>query len=182
LFLITFNAVDGYGRVLGFDLEFLINTLFIWFNLAVIILILSWLLYKPIVKFMSDRKERIRAEIENAAENMRLSEVTKAEYEAKLAGIKVEREEILELARKAAGEREITIVANAHIEAGLILERAHKEIEHDLDKAKDEIRNQIIQVSAMMTEQLMGSHMDADLREKILNQSITELGDAPWKN
>ena len=182
MFLITFNANNEWGRVLGFDLEFLIGILFVWFNLAAIILILSWLLYKPIVNFMNDRKERIRAEIENAAENLRLSEEAKTEYAEKLAGIKVEREEILDTARKAANEREAAIIAGANNEASLLMERARKEIEQEREKAKDEIRSQIVQVSAMMAEQLMGGHMDPATRDKILNQSITELGDTPWRN
>ena len=182
MFLISFNAIDGYGRVLGFDLQFLIDILIMWFNLAGIILILSWLLYKPIAKFMNDRKERIRAEIENAAENLRKSEEAKATYDEKLAGIKGEREEILDTARKAAGEREAAIIAAANNEALLLMERARKEIEQEREKAKDEIRNQIVSVSAMMAEQFMGGQMDADTRDRILNQSIAELGDASWKN
>lgn len=182
MFLIQFHPIDEFGRVLGFDLQFAIDVLLMWFNLAIIILILSWLLYKPIAKFMNDRKERIRNDIENAEKSLAEAQAAKASYTEKLAGIKGEREEILDTARKAAGEREAAIIAEANNEAGLIMERARKEIEQEREKAKDEIRSQIIQVSAMMAEQFMGGNMDAATRERILDQSITELGDAPWKN
>lgn len=173
---------DNMSRLLGFDLAFLYDIMFVWINMILIILILAWLLYNPVKTFLHNRRDRILSEIEAAAENLRISEETKAQYNDKLAGIRAERDEILDTARKMAGEREADIIARANTEAGLLIERARREIDQEREKAKDEIRNQIIQVSAMMAERLMGNHMDAAARDQILDQAITELGDAPWRN
>jgi len=150
-------------------------------NLAIIIAILSWLLYKPVLKFLNDRRERIRGELEHAEENLKASEKTKAQYTTKLESIKAERDEILDYARKTAGEREKEIIASANTEAGLILERARREIEQEREKARDEMKGQISQVSAMMAERLMGDQLDNEARDRLLNQAITELGDAQWR-
>jgi len=180
---LTAGADNGYGgRILGFDLAFLNEIWMVWANMVLIIVLLSWLLYKPVKKFLAERRERIAKELETAAENMRASEETKAAYNAKLANIEVERDELLDDARKLAGEREAAIIAEANSEAVLIKERAKREIELDREKAKDEMRKQIIQVSATMAEQLIGENMDPETRDQILDRAITELGDTPWRN
>ena len=181
LFLAADNAANGYGgRILGFDLAFLANVWMVWVNMIIIIVLLSWLLYKPVKQFLNDRRDRIMNELETAAENLRASEETREFYDNKLADIMVERDEILDEARKMAGEREAAIVAEANSEAGLIRERAKREIELDREKAKDEMRKQIIHISAAMAEQLIGESIDDETRSQILNRAIAEMGDASW--
>jgi len=149
-------------------------------NVVFIIVILSWLLYKPVRKFLTDRKERIANDLAKAAEDMQVAENTRVEYEGKMQAISGEREEILDAARKLAGEKETAIITEANSEAKLILERAKLEIEREREKAKDEMRTQIVQVSAMIAEQLLGGGMDDATKDRILNNAITELGDAVW--
>ena len=180
IFLLT--PVPDYSNLLGFDWDFFMDILFAWVNVAVIIFILSWLLYKPVRKFLSDRRDRIASDIAIAEENLRVSEETRVQYNAKLANISTERDEILADARKMAIEREAEIIAIANSEANLIMERARKELQMERELVQSEIRNQIIQVSTMMAERFMGSHMDEATKDKLLNQAITELGDAEWRN
>jgi len=180
--IFLFTPVPEYSGLLGFDWDFFMGVIFAWVNVAVIIFILSWLLYKPVRKFLGDRRDRIASDIETAEENLRVSEETRAQYNSKLANIGTERDEILADARKMAIEREAEIIAGANNEAGLIMERARRELQMERELAQSEIRNQIIQVSTMMAERFMGSHMDAAAKDKLLDQAIAELGDAEWRN
>jgi F-type H+-transporting ATPase subunit b len=180
----AFVSDDALSGILNLDLSFLNSMWFVWINMAFIIFVLSWLLYKPLLNFLENRRERIKNEIESAAENFRKSEEAKATYDAKLSGITQERDEILDTAKKTAQAREAEIIAAAKSEAGLIMERARRDIEQEREKAKDEIHRQIVQVSALMAERLMGRQLEADdaARELLLNQAIQELGVAEWKN
>jgi len=184
VFLTAFEPVDEYGRILGFDLSFINELWFVWINMAFIIFVLSWLLYKPILQFLEMRRERIKGEIEAAAENFKKSEEARTAYDAKLSGIKQERDDILDTAKKTAQTREAEIIAAAKSEADLIMERARRDMEQEREKAKDEIHRQIVQVSALMAERLMGGQLTADdaTRNRLLDQAIAELGDAEWRN
>ncbi|MCL2573259.1 MAG: F0F1 ATP synthase subunit B [Defluviitaleaceae bacterium] len=182
--LTAFTPIDDYSGVLGFDWGFLNSLWFVWLNMAFIIFVLSWLLYKPILQFLEKRRERIKNEIESAAENFKKSEESKATYETKLKGISGERDEILDTAKKTASAREAEIIAAAKSEASLIMERARREIEQEREKAKDEIHREIVQVSALMAERLIGSQLTTDdaTRDRLLNQAIAELGAVEWKS
>jgi F-type H+-transporting ATPase subunit b len=182
--LSVFPSNDDWSNILGFDSDFIMGILFQFVNVGVIIFVLTWLLYSPVKDFLNNRKERIAKEIEDASQNLKHSQETKATYESKLANVSVERDEILDAARKMANERELEIVTGANNEASLILDRARREIEQEREKAKDEIRNQIIHVSSIMAEQLMQTQLNVDdtTKDRLLNQAIAELGDAAWKN
>jgi len=183
-FLNAINANQEWSGILSFDLGFLNSIWFVWVNMAFIIFVLAWLLYKPLLQFLENRQNRIKGEIESAAENFRKSEEAKAAYDAKLSGITQERDEILDGAKKTAREREVEIIAAAKSEAGLIVERAKREIEQEREKAKDEMRSQIVQISALMAERLMGGQLMTDdaTRDRLLNDAIAELGAVEWKN
>jgi len=168
------------SRILGFDLDFLVGMLFIWLNLAVIIFLLSWLLYKPVLNFLLARKERIQNDLDTATENLRSSEEAKVLYNQKLENIGVERDEILTTARKNAQMREAEIISDANKEALLILERAKLEIEREKEKVKGEVKAHIIEVGSLMAERFVGNYLDAGTKDKLLDQAITDLGDVEW--
>jgi len=178
--VLTADAADVFPRVMGLDANMVYDSIFTAINVIVIVLVLSWLLYKPVRKFLNDRKERIAADLAEAATNKADAEEKRTLYEGKLIAISSERDDILESARKAAGERETEIINGANSEAAVIIERAKLEIEREREKARDEMRTQIVQVSALMAEKLLGGGMDEGTKDKILNEAIAELGDAVW--
>ena len=171
-------SANGDSTFLSFDV---VQMLFLWFNVAVIVFILNKLLNKPIKDFLEKRRARIEAEIEKAASDMKEADEKRSHYEGKLVAINNERDEILAAARKLAQDKEAEIIQNANNEARLAMDRAKVEIEREKEKAKDEMRTQIISVSALMAEQLLGRGMDEADKEKILTDAINELGDAVWK-
>jgi F-type H+-transporting ATPase subunit b len=178
---IRVEVIEGYPRILDFDIFTVIDASVILINVAFIIFILSWLLYKPVLNFLNTRKERIENELKKAADDMQNAAENRTLYEGKLKNIAVERDDILEAARKLAGQKESEIIEEAGREATLIMDRAKLEIEREKEKAKEEMRVQIIQISSLMAERLLGGGMDAAVKDRLLNEAITELGDAVWK-
>ena len=173
--------LEGYPRILDFDANTIMDAVVILINVAFIIFILSWLLYKPVLKFLNTRRERIAGELAQAAEEMKTAAENRTLYEGKLKNIAVERDDILEAARKLAGQKEADIIEEAGREAVLIMDRAKLEIEREKEKAKEEMRVQIIEVSSLLAERLLGGGMDEAVKDRLLNEAITELGDAVWK-
>ena len=180
-FVILANNIEGYPNVLEVNQNTLFDMIVIFAHVLVIVSVLSWLLYKPVGKFLADRAERIANELAKAAENLKTATEKQNFYEGKLVAISGEREEILEAARKLASQREAEIVQGANNEARSIISRAQLEIEREKEKARDEMRTQIIQISTLMAEKLLGGGMDEGAKNRILDQAIAELGDATWE-
>lgn len=176
------NSNQDYGRIVDINLEILLDIAFVWFNVIVIVFILSWLLYRPVSEFLAKRRDRIAKDIEDAKEANRIAEENRAKYASHLAAIDSERDEILSEARKIASRQEEQIIADAKKEADLLLQRAQTEIERAQLAAKDEVRRQIVEVGSLIAEKFISRSIDEEINEKLLNEAIEEFqgGDKGW--
>ena len=170
------------SRIIGIDADFIVNLGFAWLNLAFIIFILSWLLYQPVLDFLLARQTRIENDRDSARENLREAEEAKALYMARLAQIDSERAQILDDARKTANINRSEILDEANGEASEILARARREINMEWNKANDEIKTQIIEVSSLMASRFIGEYIDGEASDRLYNQAIADLGDVKWKD
>ena len=89
--------MDSY--VIMLDQQTLIQIAIQLINTCILCFALSKLLYKPVTKFLNDRKERVANQIDTAQNRLNEAEALKAEYEKKLKNIEVEKNTILEKAR-----------------------------------------------------------------------------------
>ena len=168
------------GRVFGLDQQTLIQIGINLFNVAVLAFVLSKLLYNPVRNFMARRTERITSQIESAALEAQKAQELRAEYEQKLAEIASEREEILDKARRLAGENSKQIVAAAKAEAVAIHERAAAEIEHERENVRAQMKQVIIEVSTDMTEKILQASINEQIYERMFEQTLSEMEQTKW--
>jgi F-type H+-transporting ATPase subunit b len=171
----------GESRMLGFDLQMVLNTGFYVLNVLAFCFILYILLYKPVRRFLAARAEGIEKQLAETALNLRHAEESKAAYDAKLQKIEEEREGILSLATKKAREKADQILREAREEADLLRKRAMTDISREQDRVKDEIRLQMLEISALMAGRFVTAHMDEGTRNKMFEEAVADLGDAKWR-
>lgn len=169
-----------YGRVFGLDQQTLIQIGINFFNITLLAVVLSWLLYKPVRGFMAARTRRIASQIEGAAQEAEKAAQLRGEYEQKLATITQEREEILEGARKLAAENSRQTIADAKAEAAAIHERMAAEIELEKEHARAQMKQVIIEVSTEMTEKILRAKVDEQTYERMFNETVAEMENAKW--
>lgn len=130
----------------------------------ILLFLLRAFAWKKVLGFLDKRKEQIASgfkEIEDAKADI---EKMRLDYDAKLASIEQaakhkiheavnESKVILEDARK-----------NAHAQAQEIIDNAKSSIKYELSKAKDELKNEIIDLTLKATE-------------NVIQEKLTEKGD-----
>lgn len=168
------------GYILTLDKQFLIQLCWQIFNTLILCGGLSYILYKPMTKFLDNRKERIKTQISTAENQLKEANALKAEYENKLKGISAERDEILESARVRATQREQQIIAEAKKEAEALKNRAELDIQREQEKVKDEVKNQIIEISSLMAGHFIKASIEESEQNKLINEVISDLGDVKW--
>ena len=87
---------------------------------------------------------------------------------------------ILGEARNRASLREQEIIAEAKAEAETLKNRAMVDIQREQEKAKDEIKKQIIEVSSIMAGKFIAETIDQKKQEKLVDEVISDLGDVKW--
>lgn len=170
------------SRLFDLDWQLVADSCLMIIAIFVLFLVMSYFLFDPARKMMNDRKERIRGELESARKDMEEAEGLKAEYESKIREIDKEAEGILSEARRKALNNEEQLIARAKEEAARILDRARAEAELEKQKLSDEIKTEIVSVAALMTEKLVAASVDADEQNRLIDETLEEMGDKTWLN
>ena len=93
-----------------------------------------------------------------------------------------EAENILSETRKKALNNENQIVAQAKEEAARIMDRARVEAELEKQKLSDEVKQEIISVASIMAGKVVSASMDTAMQDRLIDETLKELGDKTWLN
>ena len=169
-------------RLFNLDAQLLFDVVINAFNIFVLFLLLSYLLFEPVKKLLRDRQDRIKNQLDEAARDKADAAQLKAEYESKLNDVQKETEALLSEARKKAMLNEKQIVMEAQEEAVLIRQRAEAEIQLEKDKAQDEMKQQIILVATQMAGKVVGASVDEKKQDELIQETLKEMGDNVWQS
>lgn len=169
-------------RILGFDLQTLLQLA--WQAAAVLILFyfLGRLLFNPVREILAKRSEEIESTLDKIEADSKEAEQLKAEYDGKLKSIKTEADKILAHAHTRAVAREDEIVKAANEDAGKIMQRAHLEIEREREQMKDDIRREIIEVATILASKFVEVSLSEEQQKVLINETINEMGEDTWLN
>jgi len=142
-------------------------------------LIALWILkkfaWKPILRVLEERKERIKSEFGKIEEDHQKAQSLLGQYQEKLKEIDAEArvriQEAVNEGRKIAGE----IKQQAQAEAKEVLTKAQAEIGRELGKAKVQLKNDIVNMTLSATEKIIGEKLDEKKDRKLIADFIEEL-------
>ena len=130
-------------------------------NLLILFLILKKFMYKPVKKTLEERQKLIDERFDNAQKAQADADSAKTEYEAKLAAADSEASDIIKQARAKAERKSEKIVSSAKSKADDILRQAQTDAELEKKKAEADIKNEITEVSSLLTEKLLGREINS---------------------
>ena len=164
------DILENLARVIGFDKQFLIQAAFQFLNSLVCFAILYYLLYKPVLKFMSARQEKIKNKIKDAEQASNEANNLKKEYEMLLKKNYAEASKIIEMAKEQAK----IIIAQANNDADKIKKQARFEIENERNQAQASMKKEIINGSWLVINNfLLSDNISQNLHNE-LNQKYLE--------
>ena len=166
-------------RLFDLDFQLLHDAVLTAVSVFFLFLLMSYLLFNPVHEMLKKRRERIQNDIDTAKKD---KEALKAEYEDKLKNADAEADEILADARKRAAANENHIIAEAKEEAARIIKQAHTEAELEKEKARDEIKREMVEIASLMAGKVVGSRMDTTVQDALVEETLREVGDKTWQS
>lgn len=167
-------------RLFDLDLQLLADAALMIIAVFVLFLVASYFLFNPVRTMMEKRQNKIKEELENAANDMRSASELKEEYQAKLKDINSEAEVILSEARKKALINENRIVAQAREEATRIIEKAKTDAELEKKKAVDDVKKEMIEIASLMAAKVVSASINTAVQESLVNETLKEMGESTW--
>ena len=168
------------NRIIDFDLQAVVSFGILILSTAILVFFIYRILYGPVIKILDERKDKIQKDIDNARISLEEANKMKADYTEKITDIESKTSEMLREATLKAKKAEETIVSEAKAEAERLKNAAIREIELSKERVKMEMKNQIIEISSLIASRYVESKIDEDLQNKLLDDSIKELGGATW--
>lgn len=174
-------AGDALGDyIFGLDPQLLVDSAITILAMFVLFLALSYLLFNPARDLLQKRQAYIKEQLDTAAKEKQDAIQFKADYDKRLKVVDKEAEEILSETRKKAMKKENDIVNEAKEEAARILDRANHEVELEKSKVKDEMKQEIIDVAAVMAGKIVAASLDNDKQSQLIADTLKEMGDETW--
>ena len=153
------------------------QTLISLINLLVMFLIVKKFLYAPVKKMLRTRKDAIESDYDEADKAKRQALSDKEEYEKKLKTASAKADEVVKNAADTALRREKEILDEAKKKAEDIVNRAKEDAELEMKKAEDSIKKEIVEVSSLLTENLLEREMSLDDHKKLIDSFTEKIGD-----
>ena len=150
-------------------------------NLGVLSFVLAFLLYRPIRDILRKRTERIQGQLAQAEDEMLKATEMKNLYEQKLEDVAKERDDILSEARKLAADASQRLVTEAKKEAEAVRTRAAANVEMEWERAQSEMRDVIIEVSAVMAEKFVTLAINKETHDRLFSETMADLEGMKWR-
>ena len=152
---------------LGINLTVLVAQIF---NFFLLFLILSAVVYKPMVKFLDGRREKIAKGLEDARKaEERLANIEK-DYQSRMDAARADAQKMVAEMTANAEKNAAAIAAKANEEAAKIKATAQEEAETERNKALADLRSQVVTLSMAAANKLIGDSMDEKRQRTLVNE------------
>lgn len=138
-------------------------------NFVILFALLWLLLYKPVKKFMNERREKYEKMDADAAKKTAEAEEKHAEYEKKLASVDAEIEEKRTAARKEMDNYESMRKHAAEEEASSIVASARENAAREQERAVADARSEIAGLVTSATEKLVLHESTSEAYDEFLD-------------
>jgi F-type H+-transporting ATPase subunit b len=159
---------------LGINLGFLVSQAV---NFTLLAIILYLLLYKPVLRILKERQDRIARSLADVDAARESAARAQQEYDRLIAEAQRKAQEIIGLAAQSGEKVAAEIRAEAQREAEDIRRKAHQEAAEEKERVLSDVQNQIAGLSVLAAERVLGrAAMDEKLQRQLIDQSMVELG------
>lgn len=141
-------------------------------NFLILVLILTKVAYKPLMKALADREEKIAKNIASAEEDERKAKQILAEYQKQLASARIQAQEIVDKAMALAAEEREANIAETRAEIERMRKSAQADIIRERELAIAKLKGEVVTLSMAAATKIIGNSMDAAVNEKLVGEFI----------
>jgi len=160
----------GIGA-LGFNLPALVAQMI---NFALLLVIFRLLLYKPLLRILDERKQRIKEGLDASDEAKRRLSQTEQEVANEMDRARQEGQGLITQAQEISSRIQEEARQAARTEAEQLLERARGEIQLERDSAIADLRREFADLTITAAERVIKEELDADKHRRLIQEVLSE--------
>jgi F-type H+-transporting ATPase subunit b len=144
-------------------------------NFVVLVVALFFVLRKPISQALSSRIKDIREQLASLEAQKAEAEKQLAQYNEKLSQLESEAEKIVEGYIKQGNEAKAKILQEAQATAEKLQVQARRNIEHEFDKARQELQREVVEKSLVKAEETLKKAITAKDQDKLVDDYLDKV-------
>jgi F-type H+-transporting ATPase subunit b len=141
--------------------------------------ILVWLLsryaFKPVVALLDDRANRIRESMEQAEQIKKENAAAAQRAQQIIAEAQGQTRDMLAQAQQISQRTIAAAQAEAREQREKLLADAHKQIEVDTQRAKDELRREVARLTVLAAGKVIGKSLDTPDHYRLVDEALAEV-------
>lgn len=158
-------------EALGINLGYLISQIV---NFALLAVLLYFVAYKPILRMLDERSARIKKGLEDAELASQRASAMEQEFEKRMTEARREGQEIIAQATQMSERARQDILDKAREEARAQIEKAREEISRERDLAMAELRQQVADLSLVISEKVIGATLDEQRQRQLIAEFLEQ--------
>lgn len=144
-------------------------------NFFLLVAILAKFAYKPLLKVMQERQDRIARDLEGAQEARVKAEQLEVDYKQQLANARREAQTIIDKAVKQAEIEAQAQLKDVRDQIAREKQTAREEILREKEKAMLQLREEVVSLSVAVAGKVIGKNMDSEANSRLINDAIEKL-------
>ncbi len=144
-------------------------------NFIVLLWVLAKFAYKPLIKAMNDRRNRIINDLDSAEQTRLDAEALKVQYVEQMANARQEATEIVDKANKVAQNLHDEFIEQARAEKDAMMATAKERIEQDKKQALVDIRTQVIALSTQIASKVVNQKLNSTEDQKLVAEATDQV-------
>jgi F-type H+-transporting ATPase subunit b len=158
-------------EALGINLGYLISQIV---NFTLLAVLLYFVAYKPILRMLDERSARIKKGLEDAELASQRASAMEQEFEKRMVEARKEGQEIIAQATQMSEKARQDILDKAREEARAQIDKAREEIARERDLAMAELRQQVADLSLVISEKVIGATLDDQRQRQLIAEFLEQ--------
>jgi F-type H+-transporting ATPase subunit b len=146
-------------------------------NFLLLLGILYLVGYKPILRILGERQQKIQEGLESADRVRQEAMEQRAELQQQLEAARQDGQQLMTQARDAANRFREEEQTRAQENSDAFLNRARAEIEQERDSAIEEVRRHFSELAILAAEQIIHRTLDRDAHREVIGRVLEENDD-----
>lgn len=144
-------------------------------SFLLILWILSRYAWKPFLKLLDDRKNKIQSEYSDIENQKQQVDTLNKEYQAKLKQLEIDaHDKMTEVLERAKLNAE-AIREEAHQKAKDILVQAQEDVTKEIEQAKKRMKKELVDISLAATKNVLQNDLDAGKQKEFAQKYIEQM-------
>ena len=156
---------------MGINLPGLITQLI---SFAILVFLLTRFLYKPVVKLLDERAEKIKKGLSDAETASKGAEEAASRIEKELSQARLEGKKLVETAREASNQLREDEKEKISVEISQMMEKAKKEINSERDSAILELKNRFGELVVDAAGKVIEKEIDEKSHSELITKALEE--------